>query len=97
MHILIGSGLILRVSDIVSANLNAKDDKDNDCIKVKVQDGTTWTVWQDLEQSRQKLRSITTQQTDRELLLKIRAIVFQKKRTNSLQHQLRKFFNNITL
>lgn len=57
-HILIGRNLILNPDHIISANLSAKDYEGKPCIKVKVDDGTEWTIWANLEKSKQILISM---------------------------------------
>ena len=50
--------LINRIEDIVSANLTAKCKDDKDCIKLLLSTGTEWTVWSNLKESKEVLRSI---------------------------------------
>ena len=57
-HILVGNNLLLKVDDIVSANLAAKDDNDRPCIKIRLTTGEEWTIWANLEQSKKVLKSI---------------------------------------
>lgn len=54
-HINVGKDLILKISDIRAVNLHTKDNKDNVCIKLTLVDGTIWSIYSNLVESRQRL------------------------------------------
>jgi len=77
-HILIGRNLLLKIDQIVSANLSATDKDGKDCIKIKLIDRTEWTVWSRLDMSRQLLISIPKINDQFELLENIKVCVYEK-------------------
>lgn len=78
-HILIGRDLLLKIDQIASANLSARDKSDKPCIKIKLMDGTEWTIWANMEKSREVLRSIPKINDQVDLIENIKASVFQSR------------------
>jgi len=78
-HILIGKSLLIKVDEIVSANLTAKDKEDRDCIEVVLTSGTKWTIWSNLNKSREVLRAVATINDKLELIETISNLVYESK------------------
>lgn len=76
-HILIGKDLLLKTDHIVSANLSAKTNDDKDCIKVKLLDGTQWTVYSNLAKSKEILRTIPKINDQHELIEQLKDCVYK--------------------
>ena len=90
-HILIGKDLLLKVDNIVSANLSAKDSKNATCIKVQLDNNTEWTVWANLEHSKKLIRSIPKVNEQFELIENIKGCVLKSRlgRETNLSKEIR--------
>ena len=61
--IYLGSGLVLKVENISYANLTAtKEGKP--CIQITMSDGTIWSVYSDLKESRKILKNLSLETVD---------------------------------
>jgi|GEM_PF-6009481 len=89
-HILIGDNLILNINHIVSANLSDFKNGKN-CISINLQGGTVWTVWANLQQSREVLKSTVKINENLELIENIEKCVLSKRvgRESNLSKELK--------
>jgi len=96
-HILIGRNLLLKIDHIMSANLSVVDKDGKDCIKIKVSDGTEWTVWANLEYSRQTLKSIPKINDQFDLLENIREVVLKNRvgRESNVSIEIKEILNQV--
>lgn len=90
-HIIIGKSLIIRIEDIVTANLSAKCKDDKPCIKVLLSTGTEWTIWSNLEKSKEVLRSIPLINKNLKLVRDIEYLISKPKvgRESNLSKQIK--------
>jgi len=95
-HILIGKDLLLKIDQITSANLCAIDKEGKPCIKVKLIDGNEWTIWANLENSRQILRSIPKINDQFDLIENIKSSVFQSRagRESNISKEIKELINS---
>lgn len=93
-HVLIGKSLILKVEDIVSANLNSTCKDGKECIKVTMSNNVEWTIWANLIDSRKTLRDIPTFNKNMRLVRDVEWLVNSPKvgRESILSKKLKELF-----
>lgn len=79
-HVLIGGDLLLKIDQIVSANLLAKNEDDKPCIKVTLENGVEWTVYSDLEASKRRLKTIAKNNNTEVIIKKVKRAVYKNRR-----------------
>ncbi len=78
-HILIGKNLLLKVDCIESALIETKDEQQVDCIKVRMTNGTEWTIRANILKSRLILRSIPKINDQYELIEELKRCVYKNR------------------